>query len=69
MKKLLKLLFSRLAFVALFMLLQIVVIVATLFYFQGAYTAVQTVSVALALVTVSYTHLDVYKRQILFFAM
>ena len=39
-KKLLKLLFSRLAFVALFMLLQIVVIVATLFYFQGAYTAV-----------------------------
>ena len=40
MKKLLKLLFSRLAFVALFMLLQIVVIVATLFYFQGAYTAV-----------------------------
>lgn len=54
MKKLLKLLFSRLAFVALFMLLQIVVIVATLFYFQGAYTAVQTVSVALALVTVVY---------------
>ena len=54
MKKLLKLLFSRLAFVALFMLLQIVVIVATLFYFQGAYTAVQTVSVALTLVTVVY---------------
>ena len=48
MKKLLKLLFSRLAFVALFMLLQIVVIVATLFYFQGAYTAVQTDTVCTA---------------------
>lgn len=54
MKKLLKLMFSRLAFVALFMLLQIFVLVSTLFSFQDMFTTVQTVSVALSLVTVIY---------------
>lgn len=54
MKKLLKLLFSRLAFVALFMLLQVVVLVSTLFYFQDVFATVQTVSVVLSLVTVVY---------------
>lgn len=54
MKKLLKLLFSRAAFVALFMLLQLFVLFSTLFYFQDSFTTVQTISVALALVTVVY---------------
>lgn len=54
MKKLLKLLFSRVAFVALFMLLQLMVIFTTLFYFQDSFTTVQTISVALALVAVVY---------------
>ena len=54
MKKLLKLLFSRLAFVSLFMLLQLAVLFATLFYFQGSIATVQTVLVALSLVAVVY---------------
>lgn len=54
MKKLLKLLFSRLVFVGLFMLLQIIVLVSTLFYFQDIFATVQTISVALSLVTVVY---------------
>ena len=54
MKKLLKLLFSRLAFVSLFMLLQLAVLFATLFYFQGSFATVQTVLVALSLVAVVY---------------
>ena len=54
MKKLLTLLFSRLAFVSLFMLLQLAVLFATLFYFQGSFATVQTVLVALSLVAVVY---------------
>ena len=50
MKKLLKLLFSRAAFVALFMLLQLFVLFSTLFYFQDSFTTVQTISVALSLI-------------------
>ena len=53
-KKLLKLLFSRLAFVALFMLLQLAVLVSTLIYFQDIFATVQTASVVLSLIAVVY---------------
>ena len=54
MKKLFKLLFSRLFFGGVFIVLQIAVMVAALYYFRDRYAQVQTVFMALSIVAVLY---------------
>ena len=54
MKKLFKLLFSRLFFGGVFIILQIAVMVAALYYFRDRYAQVQTVFMALSIVAVLY---------------
>ena len=54
MKKLLKLLFSRLAFGAFFIILQVGVLVLTLYYFRDTYAQVQTAFTVLSVIAVLY---------------
>ena len=53
-KKLLKILFSRLSFGILFIILQVGVLVVTLYYFNDTYAQVQTVFTVLSVITVLY---------------
>ena len=54
MKKLLKILFSRLSFGILFIILQLAVLVLTLYYFSDTYAQVQTVFMIFSVITVLY---------------
>ena len=54
MKRLFKLLFSRLFFGAIFIVLQFAVLVLTLYYFRDTYAQVQAVFTVLSVVTVLY---------------
>lgn len=54
MKKIFKLLFSRLFFGVIFIILQVGVMVATLYYFRDNYAHVQTVFTAISVITVLY---------------
>lgn len=54
MKKLLKILFSRLTFGLVFIILQVGVLVLTLYYFRDTYAQVQTVFTILSVTTVLY---------------
>ena len=54
MKKLFKLLFSRLFFGGVFIVLQIAVMVATLYYFRDRYAQVQTIFTVLSVIAVLY---------------
>ncbi|MEG1633400.1 MAG: cardiolipin synthase [Oscillospiraceae bacterium] len=54
MKKLLKILFSRLVFVALFMILQLLSILAALTYFRDNVTAFYSIFIVLSLIVVVY---------------
>ena len=54
MKKLFKLLFSRLFFGGIFILLQVAVMVLTLYYFSDTYAQVQTVFTVLSVIAVLY---------------
>lgn len=54
MKKIFKILFSRLFFGAIFIILQVGVMVAALYYFRDTYAQVQTFFTALSIITVLY---------------
>lgn len=54
MKKIFKILFSRLFFGAIFIILQVGVMVAALYYFRDTYAQVQTFFTALSVITVLY---------------
>lgn len=54
MKKLLKILFSRLTFGLVFIILQVGVLVLTLYYFRDTYAQVQTVFTVLSVISVLY---------------
>ena len=54
MKKLFKLLFSRLFFGGVFIVFQVAVLVLTLYYFQDIYAQVQTVFTVLSIIAVLY---------------
>ena len=54
MKKIFKILFSRLFFGAIFIVLQVGVMVAALYYFRDTYAQVQTFFTALSIITVLY---------------